>query len=110
MKKILASLLLLVIAVPAFAQHRHHDHRGPVIVHKSPGHHFRHHRHWHPHYGWVVPAVVGGAVVYSMTRPVERVIVQQDPDVTAETVVCSEWKEIQTSDGKIYRERTCREQ
>ena len=39
--------------------------------------------YWHPGYGWVVPAVVGGAIVYEATRPpvvVEQpVYIQQPP-------------------------------
>jgi hypothetical protein len=35
------------------------------------------HYYWHPGYGWVVPAVVGGVIVYSATRP--PVVIQQSP-------------------------------
>ena len=63
MKKILA-VLLLVTSSAAFAQHH------------GPRHFGHHHRHWHPHYGWIVPAVIGGAVVYAATRP-DPVVVQQ---------------------------------
>lgn len=65
MKKVLA-VLLLGFSSMAFAQHGHFGPRyyGPP------------HRHWHPNYGWVVPAVIGGAVVYAATRPAP-VIVQQ---------------------------------
>lgn len=65
MKKILAVLLLSLSSV-AFAQHGHY----------GPRHFGHHHRHWHPNYGWVVPAVIGGAVVYAATRPAP-VVVQQ---------------------------------
>jgi len=64
MKKLIAFLALtlssLAIASP------HHGHR-----------HF-HHRHWHnpPVHHWVVPALIGGAVVYAATRP-DPVVVQQ---------------------------------
>lgn len=51
----------------------HHGHR----------HHYYQHRHWAPpvhhwHYnhGWVVPALIGGAVVYAATRQ-DTVVVQQ---------------------------------
>ena len=33
--------------------------------------------YYHPGYGWVVPAVVGGAIVYEATRP--PVVIQQQP-------------------------------
>jgi len=64
MKKMLA-ILLLTISASAFAQHYgnhwHHGHRGV--------------NHW----GWIAPAVIGGAVVYAATRP--SVVVQQPPSV-----------------------------
>lgn len=62
MKKVLAILLLSVSSM-AFAQH----------------HGFRHgHHHHHRHHGmnWVVPALIGGTVVYMATRP-DPVVVQQ---------------------------------
>jgi len=33
--------------------------------------------YYHPGYGWVVPALVGGAIVYEATRP--PVVIQQQP-------------------------------
>lgn len=55
MKNFLIGLSLL-LATTAHAQHRHHGHHG---------HHGHHHNHWN----WVAPAVIGGAVVYGLTRP-----------------------------------------
>jgi hypothetical protein len=46
--------------------------------HGHHGHRHYHQRHWHnpaPHH-WIVPALIGGAVVYAATRP-DPVIVQQ---------------------------------
>jgi hypothetical protein len=42
--------------------------------------HFDHHHHQHrqSNWGWVAPAIIGGAVVYGLTRP-DTVIVQQPP-------------------------------
>jgi hypothetical protein len=109
MKKILASLLLTAMAVPAFAQH--HVHRAGY------GHHHHHGRYhaprYYPHYGWVAPMVIGGVVTYALTRPAPVVI--QDPPVVVEQPVvevvpgtnCTPWREIQQSDGSIVRERTC---
>lgn len=71
MKKLIASILLALVSVPALAQHH-----GP----RHFGHHHHHHRHWHPTYGWIVPALIGGAVVYAATRP-DPVIVQQPSTV-----------------------------
>ena len=63
----LVSTLSLLVAGTAYANpHGHQGHR-----------HF-HHRHWHspPVHHWVVPALIGGAVVYAATRP-DPVVVQQ---------------------------------
>ena len=67
MKKLLLTSLL-AFNVPAMAQH-HHGMR-----------HFDHHHHQHrqSNWGWVAPAIIGGAVVYGLTRP-DTVIVQQPP-------------------------------
>ena len=65
MKKLLL-IGLLAFSVPVMAQH-HHGMR-----------HFDHHQHRHSNWGWVAPAVIGGAVVYGLTRP-DTVIVQQPP-------------------------------
>jgi len=65
MKKLLA-FLLLTASSAALAGPHHHGHR-----------HYGH-RHWHspPAHHWVVPALIGGAVVYAATRP-DPVVVQQ---------------------------------
>jgi hypothetical protein len=67
--KILASVLFL-LPLSAMAQH-HQGFR-----------HFDHHQHYRGEWGWVAPAVIGGAVVYGLTRPVivqQPVYVQQSP-------------------------------
>ena len=53
MKKILVSILLISTVIPALAHGPHHG-----------GHY--HGSGW----GWVAPALIGGAVVYAATRPV----------------------------------------
>ena len=66
MKKLLSILMLsvgLASCFPAMAQH--HGHHG----------YYRGGYGW----GWVAPAVIGGAVVYAATRP--SVVVQQQPNV-----------------------------
>lgn len=65
MKKLLA-ILLITISFTAMAQHH--------------GHYGYHNNYYRGGYGWgwVAPAVIGGAVVYGMTRPP---IVQQPPVV-----------------------------
>lgn len=113
MKKIIAGVLTMLVMMPAFAQHHGHGGKhGYNPHHRHHGHHYHHNRHWHPHYGWVVPAIIGGAVTYAITRPqviVEPspVIIESTPSVSVGATVCTEWREIQDSDGKIYRERSC---
>jgi hypothetical protein len=98
MKKLVA-LLLLTVSASTYAQHHHHGHG--------------HWRHGHSNgWEWVVPAVIGGAIVYQVTRP--PVVVQQPPVVVQSTGIptvqqqtCSPWTEIQNVDGTITRTRTC---
>jgi len=97
MKKLIAVFLLMASA-SAFAQH-HHGHRH--------GHGFR------PH-SWIGPTIIGGVIGYEIARQQPIIIqqpmfVQQQPVIIQQSPqVCTEWKkEIQYSDGKIYRERTC---
>jgi hypothetical protein len=97
MKKILVALSLLALTGTVMAQHYH-------------GHGFRHHGHHRgPGVGWWVAPVVVGAIGYELGR--QQVIIQQQPVVIQQSVppsiTCTEWKEIQGPDGKIYRERTC---
>jgi hypothetical protein len=97
MKKILVALSLLALTGTVMAQHYH-------------GHGFRHHGHHRgPGVGWWVAPVVVGAIGYELGR--QQVIIQQQPAVIQQSVppsiTCTEWKEIQGPDGKIYRERTC---
>ena len=74
MKRFIATLLILTSSV-AFAQHRN-----PYgYATGSPQHH--HHHHHGSDWRWVAPAIIGGAVVYAITRP--PVVVQQPPVVTA---------------------------
>ena len=98
MKKILISIALLMVTVPALAQHWRHGHHG-----------HRGHPVYYGHGGWVAPLIIGGVVGAAIAnRPAqaETVIVQQQP-IYVPQEACTPWKEIQTPDGKIYRERTC---
>jgi len=97
MKKLFIVLALACATLPALAQHHGHRHHN---------HHYR-----HPGYGgWVAPLIIGGAIGYTLTRP-EPVIVQQPVYIEQQPIPlnqnCTPWKEVWTSDGKIYRERTC---
>ena len=69
MKKLVA-LLLISLSVSAMAQHYHHG-----------GYRHGGYGGW----GWVAPAVIGGAVVYAATRP--QVVVQQPPVVVQQPPV-----------------------
>lgn len=82
-KLILSSLLLMSSA--AVAGSYHHGHRHHV------------HRHWNPPvHHWVVPALIGGAVVYAATRPDPVIVQQPQPSV----VVSNQYMVI---DGATYR-------
>jgi len=80
MKKIFLLMLLFVSTVVS-AQHRHYH-----------GHH-----HGHNTWGWVAPALIGGAAVYAITRP--PVVVQQPP------VVVQQSSDIVYIDGVAYRKQ-----
>ena len=99
MKKILISLALLMVTVPALAQHWRHGHHG----------HYGHARYY-GHSGWVAPLIIGGVVGAAIAnRPAqaETVFVQRQPVIVQLQENCTPWKEIQTPDGQTYRERTC---
>ena len=106
MKKLIA-LILLTVSVSAIAQ---------------PG--FRHyHGHGYypgPNYSWVAPSIIGGVIGYEIARNYPPVIVQQPvviqqapmPPATVyygQSQQCSEWVEVQQSDGTVTRTRTCRQ-
>ena len=69
MSKFLSGLFLLMLSLSASAQHGYHRHSGHTVYHV--------HKHY-PH-DWVVPAIIAGAIVYSVTRP--PVVIQQQPVV-----------------------------
>jgi len=98
MKKVLAVVVLTLATLPAMAQWHHGGYRGGYYGGGG--------------WGWVVPAVIGGAVVYGATRP-DPVIVQQPPVIVQQQPVvvqnqnCTPWTETQHPDGSITRTRTC---
>ena len=99
MKKIIISSLLasmLGLCIPAQAQHFRHGHwqRG-------------HNGVWY----WVPALIIGGVAGAVIARESQTpVIIEREPVVVPPNTVCTEWKEIQLSDGKIYRERSCKSQ
>lgn len=92
---------MLMVSGSALAQHHgYHPYYG--------------HRHWHPHYGWVIPSIIGGVVVYEVMKNQPPVVVQQPPVVIQQpqpTVqqqqTCTEWHEVLQPNGTVTRERTC---
>ena len=86
MKPLIASMIAagsILIAAPALAGHGHyHAHRQHQQIY--------HHGHNH----WIVPAIVGGAVVYAITRP-PTVVVAPPPAPVAQ--------DIMILDGIAYR-------
>lgn len=63
---------------------------------------------------WMVPTIIGGAIVYEVARQ-QPVIIQQPVVVQPQQPVvvqpqsqaCSPWTETQNPDGTITRTRTC---
>ena len=104
MKRLIATLLMTV-SVGAMAHGPH-------------GYHYGGYHHGGGGWGWVAPALIGGAVVYAATRPpvvVQQppVVVQQPPVVIQQNPVvvqgqnCSPWTQVQNPDGSITTTRTC---
>lgn len=97
MKKILLVLMLFAVGT-ASAQHWHHRHPEPrtVIVERND---------------WLAPLIIGGiagAVIANANNQPQPLVIQQQPVIVQQPqIVCYGWKEIQTSDGAIYRERAC---
>ena len=94
MKKIIVLITMLAAVGTANAQwHHHRPYYGPTVVYRD---------------NWVTPLIIGGiagAVIANANQ--QPVVVQQQPVIVQREIVCNEWKEIQTPDGQIYRERTC---
>ena len=106
MKQLIA-LLFLTVSVSAIAQpgFRHYHHHGYY-----PG----------PNYSWVAPTIIGGVIGYEIARNYPPMIVQQPvviqqapmPPATVyygQSQQCSEWVEVQQSDGTVTRTRTCKQ-
>ena len=100
--KRLVALILLSVSLSAMAQYPHHNHR----------------RGGWGYNGWIAPVIVSGVIGYEIARNYPPVVVQQPviiqptpiPPATiyyGQTQTCTAWNEIQTADGRTYRERTC---
>ena len=96
MKKLLIAGIIGLCAINAQANPHH-------------GYHGGHHTH-RGNWSWVVPAVVGGAVVYAATRPVvvqQQPVIVQQPPVYTQQQVCGPWTETRNADGSVTITRTC---
>jgi hypothetical protein len=89
--KILASILLL-LPFSTMAQH-HHGMR-----------HFDHYQPYRGGWGWVAPAVIGGAVVYGLSRPAP-VVVQQQPVYVQQPSILGQ-PQVVIIDGIEYTKQT----
>ena len=96
--KRLVALFLITLSATAMAQHHHH------------------HRHGGWGYnGWIAPVIVSGVIGYEIARHQSPPVVVQQPVIVqpapyygqSQVQTCTAWTEIQTPDGRIYRERTC---
>jgi hypothetical protein len=92
MKTIIAAAFIGLLSAPVAAQH-HYGMR-----------HFDHHQHYRGGgWGWVAPAVIGGAVVYGITRPAP-VVVQQPVYIQQPPVVVQ--PQVVVIDGVEYTKQT----
>lgn len=73
MRRLIASIAIGLMMLSPVAQAQH---RGPHGHHGHHGHHG-----YHSGWGWIAPALIGGAVVYAATRPTP-VVVQEPVIVT----------------------------
>jgi hypothetical protein len=87
MKNIIAAAFIGLLSAPVAAQH-HYGMR-----------HFDHHPYRGGGWGWVAPAVIGGAVVYGLTRPAP-VVVQQPVYIQQPVVV--DQPQVVIIDGVAY--------
>ena len=87
-------LILCLLPVVASAQWRHHHHQ-PRVIYQTD---------------WVAPLILGGvlgAVIANQSHNQPQVIVEQQPVIIPRPIQCTEWREIETQDGRRYRERVC---
>lgn len=101
MKTLLTTIITVIIMIysPLSMAQQHHRHQ----------HHQRIHQ-----YDYVVPALITGIgtalVVERMNRRNDtREIIVEEVIVPNNNIRCTQWREIITNNGKIFRERICTE-
>jgi len=97
MKKLIVALLLIPLVAGAQWRHPYHHYHGPRVVYQQE---------------WVAPLIIGGvlgAVISNQNHPQPQVVVEQPPVIVQRPMTCTEWREIETPDGRRYRERTCQQ-
>jgi hypothetical protein len=87
--KYLIAIILSVLALTANAQHRHgHHHNGHY---RSGG------------WGWVAPAIIGGAIVYGATRPAPQPQVIYAPQALPPAPYGYRYEQILDANCNCYR-------
>lgn len=95
MKKLLIAGIIGLMSITAQANGYHHGHG---------------HRHGHIHGGhwnWVVPAVIGGTIVYAATRPPvvaqQPVVIQPQPQIQTPAPLGYHYEQILDANCNCYR-------
>ena len=104
MKKLFLIAVTLMVSNITFAQdcrwgidHRHpscgprwhYEHRPATVIYRDND-------------NWIAPLIIGGIAGAVIANQNQQPVIVQQPQT-----VCTTWKEIQQSDGQIYRERNC---
>ena len=120
MKKVLISIILASVATVSFAETRN-EYNYRNFQNQTRNYELRHsHRNYYQQVNggnWVAPLIIGGiagAIIVRESQPVyvkpAPVYIQHPvyvPLPVVQSTACSEWREIQAPDGRIYRERSC---
>jgi len=72
--KYVITILLSMLTFSASAQQHHHRHHG----HHYNNNHYNN-NHYNNQWGWVAPALIGGAIVYGISRQTPPPVIYQQP-------------------------------